>query len=67
MGLRPTSVDDSPILGALPGMGNVFVATGHGANGLLLGPLTGKVMADLVTSRKPEVDITRFAASRFKN
>ncbi len=38
VGLRPTSVDDSPILGALPGVGNVFVATGHGANGLLLGP-----------------------------
>ena len=37
-GLRPVSIDDTPILGALPGVPDVFVATGHGANGLLLGP-----------------------------
>src|SRR3954453_7602108 len=66
VGLRPTSADDSPILGPLPGHENVFVATGHGANGLLLGPLTGKVMADLVTGNEPEVDIVPFRPNRFQ-
>ena len=40
VGLRPTSPDDRPVVGAVPGWGNVWVATGHGANGLLLGPYT---------------------------
>ena len=37
VGLRPVSDDDLPILGPLPDAPNVHVATGHGANGLLLG------------------------------
>ena len=39
-GCGPTSVDDSPLLGRCPASPNVFVATGHGANGLLLGPMS---------------------------
>jgi D-amino-acid dehydrogenase len=65
VGLRPTSIDDSPILGPLPGIPNVFVATGHGANGLLLGPISGKVMADLIAGRGPEVDLRPFSPARF--
>jgi D-amino-acid dehydrogenase len=45
VGLRPTSSDDRPVVGALPGWGNVWVATGHGANGLLLGPYTASLLA----------------------
>ena len=41
VGLRPTSIDDAPVLGPLPGVANVFVATGHGANGLLARPDLG--------------------------
>jgi D-amino-acid dehydrogenase len=67
VGLRPTSIDDSPILGPLPGIPNVFVATGHGANGLLLGPITGKVMSDLIAGNPPEVDLTPFSPARFHN
>jgi D-amino-acid dehydrogenase len=66
VGLRPTSVDDSPILGLLPGVANVFVATGHGANGLLLGPITGRIMADLIGGRSPEVDLDPFSPARFQ-
>ena len=53
VGLRPTSVDDSPLLGPLPGIDNVFVATGHGASGLLLGPISGKLVADLIVGAPP--------------
>jgi D-amino-acid dehydrogenase len=49
VGLRPTSPDDRPVVGAVPGWGNVWVATGHGANGLLLGPYTAALLAAEVT------------------
>jgi D-amino-acid dehydrogenase len=65
VGLRPTSDDDLPLLGALPGHGNVVVASGHGANGLLLGPVSGRVVADLVSGLPPAVDITAFSPARF--
>jgi D-amino-acid dehydrogenase len=45
VGLRPTSPDDRPVVGAVPGWTNVWVSSGHGANGLLLGPYTSKLLA----------------------
>jgi glycine oxidase len=44
-GLRPGSPDDLPMIGPLPGWPNVIAATGHFRNGILLGPLTGKLVA----------------------
>jgi D-amino-acid dehydrogenase len=67
VGLRPTSPDDSPLLGPLPGIANVFVATGHGANGLLLGPISGKLLADEISGRPPELDLEPFSPARFQN
>jgi D-amino-acid dehydrogenase len=65
VGLRPASVDDAPILGPLPGVDGAFVATGHGANGLLLGPYTGKLVAEAVLGvAVPELEpfgVDRFA------
>lgn len=65
VGLRPVSADDSPILGAVPGVPNAFVATGHGANGLLLGPVSGALVADAVCGRDPALDLAPFGAARF--
>ncbi len=45
VGLRPTSADDRPLLGPLPGFANVHLCTGHGANGLLLGPYSAALVA----------------------
>ena len=45
VGLRPTSADERALVGPLPGWGNVWVATGHGANGLLQGPYSARVLA----------------------
>ncbi len=45
VGLRPTSADDRAVVGRLPGWGNAWVATGHGANGLLQGPYSARVLA----------------------
>jgi D-amino-acid dehydrogenase len=65
VGLRPVSVDDAPILGPLPGVANAWVATGHGANGLLLGPYSAHLVARAMTgetvSELAPFDATRFA------
>jgi D-amino-acid dehydrogenase len=45
VGLRPSSADDRAIVGRLPGWGNAWVATGHGANGLLQGPVSARGLA----------------------
>ncbi len=66
VGLRPVSADDLPVLGAVPGHSRFFVATGHGANGLLLGPLSGKLVADVALGRAPALDLSPFSAARFR-
>jgi D-amino-acid dehydrogenase len=64
-GLRPVSRDDLPVLGALPGWENAFVCTGHGANGLLLGPFSAYLVARAIRGEPPDLDLGPFAAHRF--
>jgi D-amino-acid dehydrogenase len=45
VGLRPASPDGRPLLGAIPGVAGLFVATGLGANGLTAGPYAGTIAA----------------------
>jgi D-amino-acid dehydrogenase len=52
VGLRPTSADDRALVGRLPGWANAWVATGHGANGLLQGPYSGRVLAHAIAGRE---------------
>jgi glycine oxidase len=63
-GLRPGTPDELPILGAtrIPGY---FVATGHYRDGILLAPITARVMADLLTTGKSEHDLSAFSPDRF--
>ncbi|MFZ0807569.1 MAG: glycine oxidase ThiO [Candidatus Sulfotelmatobacter sp.] len=63
-GLRPGTPDALPILGATATPG-YYVATGHFRDGILLAPITAHVMADVITGRTPEYDLTAFAPSRF--
>jgi D-amino-acid dehydrogenase len=51
-GLRPMSVDGVPIVGPLPGVEGVSVATGHGMLGLTLAPVTGEIVTNLVLGRE---------------
>jgi D-amino-acid dehydrogenase len=64
VGLRPTTPDDRPLLGRVPGTDRVFVATGHGANGLLLGPYSARLVADAILGREPAPDLVPFALDR---
>ncbi len=65
-GLRPVSADDVPVLGRLPGWQNAYVCTGHGANGLLLGPFSARLVADVIGGRSPVLDVAPFGAARFE-
>lgn len=65
VGLRPGPPDGLPILGALPGFENVFVAGGHLRNGILLGPVTGKLLAELLIHGKPSLSLDPFSPARF--
>ncbi len=66
VGLRPATPDGLPILGRVPRIENVFLATGHGASGLQLGPYSGMVVADLALGKQPELDLTPFSITRFQ-
>lgn len=50
-GLRPTSGDGLPIVGPVPGVEGLAVATGHHRNGILLSPVTGALVADWVAGK----------------
>jgi D-amino-acid dehydrogenase len=65
VGLRPHSADTMPVLGPVPGLRNIFLATGHGPTGLTLGPYSGKVVADLLLGQQPTADISAFYVTRF--
>jgi D-amino-acid dehydrogenase len=64
VGLRPTSIDDRPFLGPAPGWANVHLCTGHGANGLLLGPYSAALVAAGILDTPP-TEIAPFEAGRF--
>jgi glycine oxidase len=64
-GLRPGSPDDLPILGPVPGWEGLSVASGHFRKGILLAPITGRLMAQGLTQGKAEVSLEAFSPSRF--
>jgi glycine oxidase len=63
-GLRPGTPDDLPILGQTE-TPSVFIAGGHFRNGILLAPITARIMADLIAGKTPALDISAFSPSRF--
>jgi D-amino-acid dehydrogenase len=56
MGPRPMTADGLPLLGPVEGRREVIVASGHNMHGLSLGPLTGRIVTDLVSGRQPAAD-----------
>ncbi|MCL6452574.1 MAG: FAD-dependent oxidoreductase [Alicyclobacillus sp.] len=65
VGLRPASPDGLPILGPIPGVDNMHVATGHGANGLTAGAFSGIAVARRVMGETVDIPWAAFAANRF--
>ena len=64
-GLRPGSADGRPLLGSLPGWDGVSVATGHYRNGILLSPITGRLIARSIIDGSPDEAMAPFSPARF--
>lgn len=64
-GFRPWAPDERPIIGPWPGLEGLVVATGHFRNGILLAPITARLVRELVVDGKPSLDLTPFLPDRF--
>ncbi len=63
-GLRPMTPDGTPIVGTTP-VQNLLLATGHGTLGWTMSAGTGRVIADLVSGRQPDIDIVGLNMARY--
>lgn len=65
MGHRPTTTDSLPIIGKSPNYENLYLGFGHNHVGLMSGPKTGRILADIILDRTPDMDISAFDVQRF--
>lgn len=65
-GLRPFAADGLPVLGEVPGIGNLLVATAHFRNGILLGPMTAKVICQQIMDGTSSKYLDIFGVNRLK-
>jgi len=65
MGHRPAMPDSLPVIGPSRASPDVIYAFGHGHVGMTAAPMTGKIVADLLSGRPAAIDIAAFAAARF--
>ena len=64
---RPVTEDGLPLIGAVPGVANAWVATGHSVWGMLNAPATGEAMAELILDGSTShVPLRHFAPGRMK-
>ncbi|AOF84576.1 FAD dependent oxidoreductase family protein [Hydrogenophaga sp. RAC07] len=66
MGTRPCMPDMKPVFGAVPGVPGMWCAFGHGHQGFTLGPVTGELLAAMMTGATPRVDVRPFSPGRFR-
>ena len=65
MGHRPSTPDGLPVIGLASGCPDVCHAFGHGHVGLASGPVTGRLVADLIAGTPPVIDPAPYAPARF--
>jgi glycine oxidase len=63
-GFRPWAPDSLPILGPWPGIDGLWVATAHFRNGILLAPVTARLIGDWMTTGRPGYDVEEFLPDR---
>jgi D-amino-acid dehydrogenase len=64
-GLRPCSPDGMPYVGRTRRRANLALATGHAMMGLSLGPVTGRIIAELLAGEPPAFDLTLLSPDRY--
>ena len=65
MGVRPSFPDSLPCIGYIPNLPNLFAAFGHSHYGMSMAPKTGEIIADLLSGKTPDIDITPYSIQRF--
>ena len=65
MGHRPSTPDALPVIGPASGCADVVHAFGHGHVGLAAGPVTGRLVADLIADRAPVINPAFYSPRRF--
>ena len=63
-GLRPATPDGLPLIGALPGLEDIYLATGHGMLGVTLAPATADLLVPLVLEGRAAPELTPFDPAR---
>ncbi|HKS17153.1 MAG TPA: glycine oxidase ThiO [Planctomycetota bacterium] len=63
-GLRPATKDRLPYIGRPAGVEGLILATGHFRNGILLAPVTAKIVSELVGGRPQSIDLAPFRPGR---
>ena len=63
-GLRPMTPDGTPLVGTTP-INNLLLATGHGTLGWTMAAGTGRVIADIVSGKQPDIDISGLNMARY--
>ena len=64
-GLRPCSPDGLPYIGRTTKFANLSIATGHAMMGLSLGPITGRLMAQVLSGEPPQFDLSLLSPDRY--
>ena len=64
-GLRPCTPDGLPILGRPAAYDNLILAVGHAMIGMSLGPVTGKIVAEIASRERPSIDVAPLGPDRF--
>lgn len=65
LGARPCMPDMLPVIGEAPRHPGLWFAFGHGHYGLTQGPVTGRLIAELVTRQAPHIPVDAFSPARF--
>jgi glycine oxidase len=63
-GFRPWTPDELPYLGAVPDSPGLYIASGHFRKGILLAPVTGHLMAELLQDQEPSLSLSPFRLDR---
>ena len=64
-GLRPHTPDAMPVIDRLPLWDNAYLAAGHFTKGVLLAPVTGRLLADWLVTDRPSAALNMFSLARF--
>ena len=64
-GLRPMTPDGTPVVGG-SAYANLYLATGHGTLGWTMATGTGRVIADLISGREPDISMDGLTVARYR-